>query len=163
MEGKRKSAISPYRSKFSILILIIEISYISSIFYILYTTTEDCSNPLRLWLEVLFLIFSSHFVFALLTSFPATLCPHILTQLLRYFSSLVNFLLCLFMVFWISLGNYWYYDPSLSCVSFPEGESAVFTILLIYYIFLGCGCCAGCTMLVLTYVGRGITTMAADY
>lgn len=164
MEEKRKSLVSKYRVVTSTILGLIEISYIGSIGVVLVTSEGDCNTPLRLWLEVLLLIFSLHFLMFSVSEIIMPYCSKFLSGKMCVVSASFNAFLGLFMSVWFILGNFWYYNADSLCESaFYEGHTAVYFILIIYYMFLGSACCFGSLILILISLGAGITNRTADY
>ena len=159
MDKKQRPALGKCRSKFSALVGLFEISYIAAICYVLETNKNDCNQPLRLWLQVFMYTFAVHFI---VFSCSEILSPYLNSSckgLCGIFSALLNICLSIFVFFWISLGTYWYFESNDQCsLDFYEGHLAMFTILIVYYSFMGAGCCLGCLMLVFTLIGAGITS-----
>lgn len=164
MEEKRKSWMGKYRVATSTTLCLIELAYISSITYVLSVNPGDCNTPIRLWLEMLLLVFAIHFVLLITTEILMPYYTRFLSGKICAFSASLNTFLGFFMVVWFIFGNYWYYNTDVNCSSqFYEGEAIVFTILVIYYVFLGSACCLGCLLLILISLGSGITNRAEDY
>lgn len=159
MEKRKHSALGKCRSKFSLIVGALELSYIGTISYVLYTNENDCDQPLRLWLQVTLLAFFIHFSVFFLTEVLSSAIKTTCSGACAYFSALINLVLSFFTCFWVLLGSYWYFGANELCPSdFYEGHLAVYTILIVYYSFLGAGCCLGCLMLTLTLIGGGITS-----
>lgn len=146
------------------LLAIVELAYISGISYALLVNEGDCNQPLRLWLEVLCFFFAIHFLLLSATEILTPHCANFLSSKICAFSAAFNSMLCIFMIVWFILGNYWYFNTDLMCsTDFYEGELATFIILIVYYAFLGSTCCLGCLMVIFICLGCGITNKAADY
>ena len=164
MEDKRKSWMSKYRVATSTILGLIELAYIGGIAFVLAVNAGDCNMPLRLWLEVILIIFSVHFTLLTTSEILMPYCSKFLSGLICAFSASFNAFLGFFMVVWFVLGNYWYYNLDPTCEdTFYEGQLASFLIIIIYYVFLGSACCLGCLLLILISLGYGITNRAADY
>ncbi|OMJ96320.1 hypothetical protein SteCoe_52 [Stentor coeruleus] len=164
MEEKRKVRMSKYRVATSTILCLIELAYISSISYVLTVNPGDCNTPIRLWLEVLLLIFAIHFILLVSTEILMPYYTKFLSGKICAFSASLNAFLCFFMVVWFVFGNYWYYNADANCsVQFYEGEAILFAILIIYYVFLGSACCLGCLLLILISLGSGITNRDGEF
>ena len=163
-DKKKKPAKGKYRIATFTILGLIELSYILSILYVLYINEGDCNQPLRLWLQVIMLIFMVHFSLLSITEFLTPFCTHFLSGKICAVSAALSTVLGLFMVIWFIMGNIWYMGLDEACaVDFYEGEMATFVILIVYYAFLGSTCCLGCCMVIFICLGCGITNRAADY
>jgi hypothetical protein len=158
MELKRKPALGSCMPALSILIGLIEASYILTLAYVLHINEGDCSQPIRLWLQGLYYAFLSHFSIFIMTKIISSLsngCRGSISILFSIFNSILG----LATPIWIIIGSYWYYNLEATCSdTFYEGELATYTILIIYYSFIGSGCCFGCVMWMMMGIGKGITT-----
>ena len=158
-QSKGKYAIATFT-----LLGIIELGYILSILYVLIINKGDCNQPLRLWLQVLMLIFMVHFSMLSITEFLTPYCTNFLSGRICAVSASLNTILSIFMVIWFIMGNIWYFNLDGACsIDFYEGELATLVILIVYYSFLGATCCLGCCMVIFIGLGCGITNRAADY
>lgn len=159
MEKRKYPALGKCRGKFSLIVGVLELSYIGAICYVLNINENDCDQPLRLWLQVTLLAFAMHFSVFFLTEILSSTIKTTCSGLCAYLSALINLSLSFFTFCWIILGSYWYFNTNELCpLDFYEGHLAVHTILIVYYSFLGTGCCLGCLMLTLTLIGGGITS-----
>jgi hypothetical protein len=163
MEKTKKPALGSFKNKLSAIVGLLELSYIIVLTYVLNVNEGDCSQPIRLWLEVLFYLFAGHFSVFQLTLIISEISKGCRGSVAVVFS-LINLLLSVFVPFWVVIGSYWYFTCDSSCSdTFYEGEIATYVILIVYYCFVGAGCCVGCLMWVMMVVGKGITSEVSYY
>lgn len=119
-EGKKLDYFDRYRSCCSLFLLLSIICHVSPSQVVVLSTvlavySGDCDQPIRLWLQGLLGIYSTHLFMLGLSELSACQENTSRLSLISLAFSVIHVVLGMFTVVWFILGNVWFYSEDGSC------------------------------------------------
>ena len=160
MSDKDEVQVSSHRSKTNAIIICFEVIFICVMAGVLIGHDDDCDRPIRLWLEVLWVVYAIHSLILILTEVIFAKCQNICIRIMNNIYVAGNCIMGPFMLVWFIMGNIWLYESENCSNDWTAGWRLSLVIMSFHYVLFALIFIIGLVVCILICIGNAISARA---